>query len=145
MATHASTSADQTYPGSSLGLPQSGPGRLAGWMPRLTSLVLDWAISMLIVVMALGTPALTAVDWQRWAVLVVFFIQTACLSAVTGASAGQIICRITVVRLDGKKLGLPRALLRQGLLCLVIPALVIGVDRRGMHDMAANSVVVSRH
>ena len=145
MAATASTSSDQTYPGSSVGLPQTGPGRLAGWMPRLTALVLDWAISMLIVVMALGTPALTAVDWRRWAVLGVFFVATTCLSAITGASAGQIICRLAVVRVDGSRLGLARALLRQALLCLVIPALVIGVDRRGLHDMAANTVVVSRH
>lgn len=99
---------------------------------------------MVIVVMALGVPALTAVDWQRWSVLVVFFIQTTCLSAITGASAGQLICGLTVVRLDGKRLGLPRALLRQALLCLVLPALVIGVDRRGLNDMAANTVVVAR-
>ena len=144
MAAQANSSVDQDYPGSSLGLPATGPGRLAGWMARFTSLVLDWAVAMIVVVMILGTPALTANDWRRWAVLGMYFILTSCLSTITGASAGQLVCGLTVVRLDGKKLGFPRALLRQALVCLVIPALVIGAERRGMHDVAANTVVVTR-
>lgn len=106
--------------------------------------MLDWAISMAIVVLALGLPALTATDWRRWSVLAVFFLESSCLTAITGASAGQLVCRITVLRLDGKRLGLPRALLRAALVCLAIPPLVVGPDRRGLHDMAVNTVVVTR-
>ncbi|HIT76505.1 MAG TPA: RDD family protein [Candidatus Avipropionibacterium avicola] len=113
-------------------------------MPRITALVLDWAISMVIVVLALGLPALTANDWRRWAVLTAFFLESAALTAITGASAGQLICRITVLRLDGKRLGVPRALLRAAMVCLAIPPLIVGPERRGLHDMAVNTVVVRR-
>jgi hypothetical protein len=33
---------------------------------------------------------------------------------------------------------------RAALVCFVLPALVIGVDRRGLHDLAVNTVVINR-
>lgn len=113
-------------------------------MSRITALVLDWAICTALAVLALGLPALTAYDWRRWAVLVLFFAESAALTAITGASAGQLLAGITVARLDGKRLGVPRAIARAALVSLAIPALVVGANRRGLHDVAVGTVVVTR-
>ena len=139
-----SASAESGYPGQSLGLPRTGPGRLAPWLSRITALVLDWAISMVVVVLALGVGALTAFDWRRWATLAFFFIEKATLTAITGASVGQLIVGLVVTRVDGSKLGVWRSLVRAALITLVIPALVVGADRRSLPDLALGAVVRSR-
>jgi hypothetical protein len=46
------------------------------------------------------------------------------------------------VRLDGRPLGVVRAALRTVLLLLLVPALIWDRDGRGLHDKAADSVVV---
>ena len=67
-----------------------------------------------------------------------FFVESTLLVTVASGSFGQLICRIAVVRLDTKPVGFPRALLRQALICLALPPLVIGPDRRGLQDLAAS-------
>lgn len=113
-------------------------------MSRITAIVLDWAICMGIAVLALGLEALTAYDWRRWATLVLFFVESSALTAITGASAGQLLCGISIIRLDGKPLGVLRAVARAAMVSVAIPALVIGADRRGLHDLAVGTVVVAR-
>ena len=49
-----------------------------------------------------------------------------------------------VARLDGKPVGLGWSLVRTILLLCVVPPLVIDSDRRGLHDKAANTIVI-RH
>jgi uncharacterized RDD family membrane protein YckC len=54
------------------------------------------------------------------------------------------VMRIRCVRAaDGRPVGVPRALLRGVLLALVVPALLMDGDRRGLHDRAAGTIVVS--
>ena len=65
------------------------------------------------------------------------------LTGLAGGSAGQIARGLRVVRLDGRPLGLPRAALRTLLLLLLVPALIWDRDGRGLHDKAADSVVVN--
>lgn len=91
-----------------------------------------------------GTEVLTDSGWRAWMVLVVFFVQSAVLSATTGGSFGQLLARIAVFRLDAQPLGFARALLRAALVCLALPPLIIGSDRRGLHDLAAGTVVIRR-
>lgn len=144
MSAPHSGDATRSHPGESLGLPATGSGRLASWMSRITAIVLDWAICMGIAVLALGLEALTAYDWRRWATLALFFLESSALTAITGASAGQLLCGISVIRLDGKPLGIVRAVARAAMVSIAIPALVIGADRRGLHDLACGTVVVAR-
>ncbi|MDN5725379.1 MAG: RDD family protein [Propionibacteriales bacterium] len=132
------------HPGARLGLPASGPGSLAGWMARGAALVLDWAISMALGVLLFGLGMVRANDWRQFVTLGVFFIETSALVAITGASAGQLLCRLTVARVNGERMGVLRSMARSALVCLVIPALVIGADRRGLHDLALGTVVLSR-
>lgn len=135
---------DDLYPGERIGLPPDGRGSLASWGSRVVALFLDWAVCMAVAVGLFGTEVLTGNDWQAWMILTTFFVQSALLGWLAGGSLGQLVCRIGVLRLDRAPLGLPRAVLRAALVSLVLPALVIGPDRRGLHDLAAGTAVVSR-
>jgi len=137
-------SAAESYPGQQLGLPHEGRGSLALWRSRVAALVLDWAASMAVSVGLFGAAVVTGSGWQAWMTLAVFLVESTLLVTVASGSFGQLICRIAVVRLDTKPVGLPRALLRQGLICLALPPLIIGQDRRGLQDLAAGTVVVNR-
>ena len=66
------------------------------------------------------------------------------LVTVASGSFGQLLCRIAVVRLDTQPLGFAAGRPAAGLVCLALPALIIGPDRRGLQDLAANTVVVNR-
>ncbi|MCW2810580.1 MAG: hypothetical protein JWP61_1038 [Friedmanniella sp.] len=135
---------DQAHPGERLGLPADGPGSLASWRSRVTALVLDWGACMAAAVAFFGSGVLTGSGWRSWMILSLFFVQSTVLCALAGGSLGQLICRITVYRLDGQRMGLPRSVLRAALVSLALPALVVGVDRRGLQDLAAGTVVVAR-
>ena len=134
----------EPYPGQRLGLPEAGRGSLAGWRARIAALLLDWAASMGVAVALFGTQVVVGSGWQAWMTLVTFFVESTVLVAVASGSFGQLICRIAVVRLDTEPVGFPRAALRQALICLALPPLIIGPDRRGLQDLAATTVVVNR-
>lgn len=99
---------------------------------------------MLVAVGLFGPTVVTGSGWQGWMTLAVFFVESTLLVTVASGTFGQLLCRIAVVRLDTKPVGLPRAVLRQALICLALPPLVIGPDRRGLQDIAATTVVVNR-
>ena len=143
-ATSASASGDEGYPGERLGLPPQGRGALASWGARILALCLDWLACMAVAIGLFGTEVMTGSGWQAWTILLTFFVQSSLLGWLAGGSFGQLVCRIGVLRLDRAPLGLARAVLRAALVCLVLPALVIGTDRRGLHDMAVGTAVVSR-
>lgn len=130
--------------GSRLGLPDSGKGALATWGSRIAALVVDWAVSMGVAVALFGTDVIYGGGWQRWMILAVFFVQTTLMTTLVGSSVGHMLARIGVARLDGKRLGFPRAVARAFLICLAIPPLVVDGDRRGLHDLLLGTVVVYR-
>lgn len=132
------------YPGESIGLPRSGRGSLASWRARIAALLVDWGTSMIVAVFAFGVGVLREGGWRAWMILTVFFVQKALLTALVGGSFGQILARVRVVRLDGQPLGWWRALARTAMICVVVPAVVIGADRRGLDDLALGTVVVSQ-
>ena len=132
------------YPGESLGLPKKGPGSLAGWGGRLGALVLDWGASMVVALGAFGGGVLTESGWKAWMVLAVYFVQKAVLTALVGGSFGQLISKIGVTRVDGTPIDVWRSIVRSALVCLVLPAVVIGPDRRGINDLLLGTVVVNR-
>jgi uncharacterized RDD family membrane protein YckC len=139
-----SAAGDGSYPGERLGLPPDGRGSLASWRSRVAALVLDWAACMAVAVGLFGTGVLTGGGWRAWMILATFFVQSTVLCWLGGGSFGQLICRIGVIRLDRVPLGLPRAVLRAALVSLALPPLVIGPDRRGLHDLAVGTAVVHR-
>jgi uncharacterized RDD family membrane protein YckC len=124
---------DSRYPGERLGLPEQGPRSVARMGRRLAALCLDWLLCTLIAVGLLRS--------QYWTI-VIFAIEVYLITAVSGFTVGKRIVGIRVARLDGKPIGFFWALVRTLLLLTVIAPLVTDGDLRGLHDRAANTVVL---
>lgn len=140
-----STPADAAaYPGRSIGLPATGPGSLATWRARVAALIVDWAASMAVATGAFGVEVVRGHGWRIWMTYAVFFVESAVLTALIGGSFGQLLARVAVVRLDRRPLGWGRAIARALMKCLILPAVVIGAERRGLDDLVLGTVVVNR-
>jgi uncharacterized RDD family membrane protein YckC len=135
---------EQRWPGDRLGLPEEGPGSVAGWGRRLLALCADWLLSMLAAGAFVGTDVWTGGGAGAWAPLIVFAAEVWLLTALLGASAGQRLLGVAVVRLAGGRVSLWSALIRTLLICLVLPPVVYDRDQRGLHDMAVGTIVVRR-
>lgn len=150
-----------TGDGSATGLPAEGRGSQAWLGRRLVALAVDWALA-------------SAVGWgffagDPMAILAVFGLSTLVLVGTLGHTVGHRVLGLHVARRvelvpqdeartaqERETLRLRReralsfgpgplpALVRTVLLCLVIPAVVWGADGRGMHDVAAGTVLVRR-
>ena len=131
----AGTRRISAYPGEKFGLPESGPTSVPGMGRRLVALFIDWAVCSFI--------AFGLLHSQYWT-LVIFGAETWILTALTGTTIGKRVLGMRVARLDGKPVGFGWSLVRTILLLFVIPPLVIDSDRRGLHDKAANTIVI-RH
>ena len=121
------------YVGKRLGLPEHGRGAIAGFGSRIVAYLIDSAACALIAYGLFRDQQLT---------LAVFAVEVLTLTWLAAGSAGQLAYGLRIVRLDGTAIGLPRALLRTLLLCLLVPALIWDRDGRGLHDKAAGTVVV---
>jgi uncharacterized RDD family membrane protein YckC len=124
---------EQAYAGERLGLPERGPGSVAGFAARLVAYLVDSVACALIAWGLFREPAYT---------LPIFAFEVFVLTWLASGSAGQIVRGLRVVRLDREPVGLLRGLLRTVLLVLLIPALIWDRDGRGLHDKAAGTVVV---
>ena len=133
---------DLGRPGERLGLPEEGSGSVAPYGRRLLALFIDWGLSLVVA----GFLA-RSLEWtppqRSLATLVIFGIQVWVLVGLLGTTIGKRLCGIRVHRLDGRPVGPLWALARTVLLLLVVPALLWDRDYRGLHDRAANTVVVS--
>ncbi len=139
---------DVTAPaGSDLGLPATGPGRLAGWGPRLLALVVDWALSYVLALVLLGRGD-GLHGGATFVPLALFAVECWIGTALAAGSIGQLLFGLRVVRADrrlrGRFVDPLHAAVRVVLLVLVVPAVVFDHDRRGLHDRAAGTVVISR-
>jgi uncharacterized RDD family membrane protein YckC len=135
------------YPGNRLGLPEDGPGSVAGWGRRLLALLLDWLIAGLVASVVVGKPMWAGGNDYNSSHLAIFFVMTAILTGLAGGTIGHRLCGLRVMNLktkDPKQVGLPGGLLRSVLICLLIPAVVFDRDHRGLHDLAVKTVVVRR-
>ncbi|GAB3698284.1 RDD family protein [Mariniluteicoccus flavus] len=140
----SATEIEESWPGETLGLPETGQGSLASWRARIAAIVVDWAVCMVIATAVFGTGVIRGNDWRSFMILAVFWLESTVMSAVAGGSFGQLLARVAVVRLDREPLGFLRAAFRQAMVCLALPALVIGMHRRGLHDLVNGTVVVNR-
>jgi hypothetical protein len=122
-----------TYPGQGLGLPERGPGSVAGMPRRILALFIDWLLSMLI--------AYGLTHSQFWTI-VVFAIEVYVLTATTGFTVGKRLVGIRTVRTNGGLVGFRWALVRTAILLTAIPPLLTDRDLRGLHDRASDTVVV---
>jgi uncharacterized RDD family membrane protein YckC len=116
----------------------------ASWARRVLALLVDYAACWGVMLLIYGG------DWfgngpvPSVYLTLVFIGESAALMALAGGSFGQLATRLRVVRVDGsgRPLSLLVALLRQVLICLVIPPLVFRPDGRGLHDVLCGSATV---
>jgi uncharacterized RDD family membrane protein YckC len=130
-----------TYPGERLGRPETGPGAIARPGRRLSALVIDWLLCLLIARGLLGPDALQP-NGSLWPVGVLV-LENWLLVATAGATVGQRAVGVQVEKLDGGRAGLWAALVRAVGLGVVIPAitLVWNRDHRGLHELASGTLV----
>jgi uncharacterized RDD family membrane protein YckC len=135
---------DFRFPGNRLGLPEVGPGSVAGWGRRLVALFVDWIVAGLIASALVRQRLWAGGNDLSMAQLLVFCLMSTVLVGMLGATIGHRMLGLRVTRVDGRPVGLLPALVRSVLLCLLIPPIVYDRDRRGLHDKAAATVVVRR-
>jgi uncharacterized RDD family membrane protein YckC len=132
-------------------VPPPLPFETASWGRRILALVVDWFASSLVVIVILG-PARFFADQSTapdplpsLLTLVVFVVESAVLTALSGGSFGKLATRLRVVRTDGsgRHVGLLGALARTILVAVVIPPLVFRPDGRGLHDLMTGTATVT--
>lgn len=113
---------------------------------RLGSLLIDWVVAALSAVALAGVsypPAPLDKDpSQTFIILGFFIVEVGVLTGLVGRSIGKRLLGMRVENPQGRPIGVPRALLRTALLSLVLPAIVLTEDKRGLHDLAAGSRVI---
>ena len=104
---------------------------------RSLALGVDWLLALLV-----GHTLLPGLS--SFAPLVVFLVVQVALVGTLGYGVGHRVLGLRVERASGGSAGAVAALVRTLLLGLVIPAVVTDDDGRGLHDRAADTVVVRR-
>ena len=123
--------------GAALGLPAEGPGSLASFGSRIGAFLVD-AVAAALIAGLFTAPSLPG----NWSMLPFGLITVVTLVAF-GQTPGM---RLVGLRLAhpraGERLALWRAVVRTALLMLLVPALVVDADGRGLHDRLTDTAVV---
>jgi uncharacterized RDD family membrane protein YckC len=135
--------ADLGYPGERMGLPQQGPGSVAGYGRRLVALVVDWLLAQL-VAQILSAALHWSPTTRSLVTLAIFGVLSWLLIGFFGTTVGKRLAGLRVTAPDGGRVGPLWAFERAVLLVLLVPAVLWDRDHRGLHDRAANTVVVVR-
>jgi uncharacterized RDD family membrane protein YckC len=138
MVRDSSPASQERVRGASLGLPADGPGSLATFSSRIAAFLVD-AVGAALVAGLFTAPHLPG-NWS----LVAFASITVLTLVLVGQTPGM---RLLGLRLahpprQGERLALWRAVVRTALLCVLVPALVVDVDGRGLHDRLTDTAVV---
>ncbi|MCU1617477.1 MAG: domain containing protein [Frankiales bacterium] len=123
--------------GASLGLPSTGRGSLATFSARVGAYLLD-SVAAVFIAGLFTAPPLP----QAWSLLS-FAIITVVTLVLFGQTPGM---RLVGLRLaharEGQRLAVWRAVVRTALLILLVPALIVDADGRGLHDRLTDTAVV---
>jgi uncharacterized RDD family membrane protein YckC len=118
-------------------LPAEGPGSLAAFSTRLVAFVVD-AFGAALIAGLFTAPRLPG-NWS----LLTFAVLTIGSLLAFGQTPGM---RLLGLRLahprEGQRLAVWRAVVRTALLMLLVPALIVDADGRGMHDRLTDPAVV---
>lgn len=129
------------YRGERLGLPESGPGSIAGSGRRIGALTIDWLMGVGIAALLVGqetvsgqVSTITLLVWMVIGILAV---------SLFSFTPGQYFLGLQVARVDNApRVGIVSAVFRSVLLAFVIPGLITDIDGRGVHDRVSKTVVV---
>ena len=123
--------------GAALGLPAAGAGSLATFGSRVGAFLVDSLASVL--VSGLFTAPRPPETWS----LLAFAVISVFTLVLFGQTPGM---RLLGLRLahprPGARLALWRAVVRTALLILLLPALLVDADGRGLHDRLTQTAVV---
>ncbi|GAA4422773.1 RDD family protein [Actinokineospora soli] len=134
---------DPRWRGDGLGLPERGPGSVAGTGARLVAFLVD------LVLASLATSLFVDRDFEDPASLWTFnlvavgvwLVITAVGVSLAGFTPGKLLLGLRVVRMDGASMVGPlRALPRALLAGLIIPAAIWDRDGRGFHDRLTGTI-----
>jgi uncharacterized RDD family membrane protein YckC len=134
----------QGYPGETLGMPERGPGSLARMGRRLAALLVDWLLAYGLAALGM-TLGLISLRLLSSAVLVIWLVLGVLAVRLFEFTPGQFVLGLRVASVDDRlHVGLGRAAVRGAMIALVIPALFVDVDGRGLHDRLTGTAVVRR-
>jgi uncharacterized RDD family membrane protein YckC len=118
-------------------LPESGPGSLAAFSTRVVAFLVDAVIAALVA--ALFTAPEPPGNWGVLSLGLIYVVSL----VVFGQTPGM---RLLGLRLahprQGARLAPWRAVVRTALLVLLVPALIVDADGRGLHDRLTDTAVV---
>jgi uncharacterized RDD family membrane protein YckC len=125
----------------------TGPNSVAPMGRRLIALIVDWLLCALIASTLAGHVLFgNAQDSHyfaaQWYTLGLFTLEVYLLTAISGLTVGKRLLGIRVIRTDGGVPGFKWAAVRTILLLFLIPACITDRDLRGLHDRAADTIVV---
>jgi uncharacterized RDD family membrane protein YckC len=124
-----------------------GPMSVAPMGRRLLALSVDWLLCALIASSISGQVLFGSVADKhyfaaQYATLGLFVLEVYLLTAVSGLTVGKRLVRIRAISTNGRPPGFKWAAVRTLLLLFVVPACLTDRDLRGLHDRAANTIVV---
>jgi uncharacterized RDD family membrane protein YckC len=123
--------------GASLGLPAEGPGSLASFGTRIGAFLLD-GVAASFVAGIFTAPHLPGL-WNLVSLAVIYVGSL----VLFGQTPGMRLCGLRLAHpRPGERLALWRAVVRTALLYLLVPALVVDADGRGLHDRLTETAVV---
>jgi uncharacterized RDD family membrane protein YckC len=109
---------------------------------RFGALLVDWFIAVFSAALFTDVAVPPANPRQELIATGFFVVEVALLTGLLGVTIGKRLFGLRVEGPDGRPIGILRALVRTVLLSLVIPALIMNEDKRGLHDLAAGSRVI---
>jgi len=124
----------------------TGPSSVAPMGRRLVALIVDWVLCYLIASSIVRHNVFTVTDAHyqdaQWVALLLFAVEVYLLTAISGLTVGKRLLGLRVIRTNGGRPGFKWAAVRTVLLLFVIPACLTDHDMRGLHDRAADTIVV---
>ena len=107
---------------------------------RMLGVLIDWLMSYAIAIgffVEFGEPSMGAV------VFLIFTVQYVLFAALGGATPGHRIVGLKIVRFSDGGMPTPRqALIRTGLLVLIITAITFDQNGRGINERLSNTVLI---
>ena len=123
-----------------------GPRSVAPMGRRFLALLVDWVLCYLIAASIVRHNVFTVTDSHyqeaQWVALLLFIFEVYLLTAISGLTVGKRLLGLRTIRTHGGAPGFKWAALRTLLLVCVVPPCLSDRDLRGLHDRAADTIVV---
>ena len=124
----------------------SGPSSAAPMGRRLVALLVDWVLCYVIASSIVRHNIFTVTDARysdaQVVALLLFVVEVYLLTAISGLTVGKRLLGLRTIRTNGDRPGFKWAAVRTALLLFVVPACLTDRDMRGLHDRAADTIVV---